>query len=201
MRAKKLFCLKALKGVFTFSTIINKEVNFEKVLFVVPCRSMHTLELTKLKPEDKRALGVLSITLNERGTNPRNYMSQDVWINNRVSTFYAPLSTKSIPSDKEWRWNQTRAKKVAYLENFGAHVTFAKLITRKTRSTTQAIPNYKLWHFTLSFNGRNDSTVVLWCEKGKPESEAAQPTEKPCLPDSNNNDTQEHKLLLSFICN
>ena len=166
---------------------------------------MHTPQITRLKPEDRRALGVLAITLKEHGTIPRSNMSKDVWIHNKITSFYAPLTTKSIPSGKDWRWNQTRAKKVASLESFGASVTFAKLITRKTRSGVESIPNYKLWHFTLTFAGQLDSIVILWCEKGKIENSnndgTMQITHNTISPNLSESEDNQHKLLLSFICN
>ena len=154
---------------------------------------------TTMKPEDRRALQNLLAVLDKSNIN-HTIMSSDVWTENRLSFFSLPFATKRIPSGNNWRWNQSRAKKEIYLQQYNAQVVIAKLIARKTKDSDTA-PNYKLWQFTVTFlYSKREPLVVLWCEKGRKETKPLHSDVSP-LCSTQEPSSKLYAAKISFICN
>ena len=125
----------------------------------------------KLNPEDLRALEHLDSSL--QSIQPSMEVSSAIWNHDAISLFTQPLSIKKIPSTIHWRWNQTKGKKMAYLDKHKAEIVFVKLIPRKIRpNSTANVPSYKLWQFNVAFTDGRSPVMVFWCEKGKKEEQA-----------------------------
>merc|ERR1712137_956601 len=137
----------------------------------------------KLLPEYSRALKFLDKVLNNLETSRVDDISEDIWIEGSVMMFKEQFSARHIPSGNNWRWNQTKSRKTAILQEKNVVVNFFKLSTRKRKNgSSSAIPGFKMWQFEIKFRPNNDITFVVWCEKGIPignesESETSQGNE------------------------
>lgn len=164
----------------------------------------------KLCPEEKCAIEKLISSIQYLKPKPRSYASKDIYIQGNITMFAAPFSASNIPSEKIWRWNQTKSQKHVALSG-GITVIFAKLIPRKTKTSENIrAPYYKLWQYNIAFpNGKN--MVALWCEKGINEVEAKKayyasaldavfPNVSDCSKESNASN-KLYAAKISFICN
>ena len=157
----------------------------------------------KLKPEEKTALRKLYIALQTIPHQESAHITSQVWVVDQLSIFSAPLLTRQIPSGTDWRWNQTKARKLIEVEELGASITATKLLSRKT-SADAISPNYKLWRLAVSFHDRTKKPiVVLWCERGRQEapqeiSDVVSSSPLPLLPPIK---AAPRPTDLSYICN
>ena len=120
----------------------------------------------KLLPEYIRALEFLNAHIDDLKASFVEEISTDIWNQGSISMFYEPFSARNLPSGKNWRWNQTKARKQAVLRRNNAVVNFFKLSTRKRNIKDKStIPGFKMWQFEVKLNG-TEPVFVLWCEKG-----------------------------------
>ena len=149
-------------------------------------------------PEERKALSNLSKEIGSLRAQPRSSATQEIWCQGNLTMFPAPFSAKNVPSEKNWRWNQTKSQKHATIN--GLHIVFAKLIPRKSKSTNpERAPHYKLWQFNIKTD--NQHLVAYWCEKGTNQKDIDTTF---CPLDESFREMEENKLYaakISYICN
>lgn len=119
----------------------------------------------KLQPEHIRAINYLDQKLDSLVPTDVHSMATDIWNTGCIKMFLEPPVASLIPSESDWRWNQTKARKEAQLVNRNAKIFIHKLIPRKKDKTvTTNVPKLKLWSFEIQFG--ETSKYVLWCERG-----------------------------------
>ena len=163
--------------------------------------------LTKsLSPEEKRAIQKLCKSLPSLRIQSCDSATSDIYIDGNVSMFELPFTTRCIPSDKWWRWNQTKSQKKVELQG-RISVMLAKLIPRKSNIKGQleckAVPHYKIWQYVVSVPLK-EPAIVFWCEKGTnpnrlTESSALDDMFSDVAPSPPTNRLYATKI--SFICN
>lgn len=120
----------------------------------------------RLPREYVRALTMLETHLDRLPLSNKDDMDKRIWVENSVYKVDGPYSTRSLPSEDRWRWNQSKSRKSAILSN-NTNVDFYKLCTRKRDPGDSEFqsPGYKLWKFEVN-KPNSEPIVVLWCEKG-----------------------------------
>mmetsp|Transcript_117959 Transcript_117959/g.176238 ORF Transcript_117959/g.176238 Transcript_117959/m.176238 type:complete len:167 (-) Transcript_117959:58-558(-) len=119
----------------------------------------------KLQPEYERAVKEL---LKHLETSPvcTNEISETVaYVSGTFQLFGKRIATKTIPSGKSWRWNQTNARKEIFLAADNLSVKVLKLIPRKRNMvSSERIPSLKIWQYEVI--SPNKTYFAIWCEKG-----------------------------------
>jgi len=163
------------------------------------------LSTTKpLAPEERRAIEVFCNYFVKSNSQIKPLSSTHNNLDNVVqegnfTVFPAPLQARSIPSEKFWRWNQTKAQVEVTV---GGHaVVFSKLIPRRTQASKSRPPSYKLWQYHVNLN-TSEPVVAFWCEKGvSNKSKKSALDTLFCNVSNSPIVTRLHKAKLSFICN
>ena len=123
----------------------------------------------KLQPAFEYALLVLDSKLID-ATLPRGLHSVDgtIFEQGFFQLYRSTLRTGAqLPAGDDWKWNQTKGRKNAFLVGHNTRVTFKKLIPRpKSKETPTKLPPYKLWVFNLHHPTAGEFTAI-WCECGK----------------------------------
>ena len=130
---------------------------------------------------------------------PSTTLSRSIFEQGKVHLFLHPIRVHDLPSENDWRWNQTRKKKEQ--ENSGELLVIYKLIPRKSKSSASPAPPYKLWLVTIK-KGASFSTI-LFCERGS----CAAPTSPSPLYGSDRAlesiqypSSSPYKMAVSFLC-
>ena len=141
-----------------------------------------------LPPEYARALRALCDRFDPTTCEIRTTSSpvtEEVWQNESFTVYDYEVPAKAIPSDSHWRWNQTKSRKEASLDD--AKTSFFKLCPRKRLKRGPlprgcSLPSYKLWMFEVTLPDQ-PTLFALWCEKGdETKAKAAELTVIPKLP-------------------
>lgn len=117
-----------------------------------------------LQPEHLNALETVLTRINKNQfTNTTNSICK----NDQVTVLSQCISVKSIPSDKHWRWNQTKSKKTVSIPDERVSVSLCKLIPRRRiPRTIEVIPSHKLWLLEIRYDNGSPTKFAAWCEKG-----------------------------------
>ena len=147
-------------------------------------RSKTLVSKEKLLPEYIRALEFLDEKLDVLSASVVSEISTDIWKQGSILMFCEPFSARNLPSGKNWRWNQTKARKQAFLKKRGnAVVNFFKLSTRKRNvKDSGSIPGFKMWQFELFLHKEDEPVYIIWCEKGLQPEEEEEEEEKEQKP-------------------
>ena len=126
----------------------------------------------RLKPEHTKAIQFLLQNLPTTSINVRDLCPR-ILLTNSIFMFNQPISAKSIPGGENWRWNQTKSRKIVSVPYQNMEVSLCKLIPRRTVvGSIEKIPSLKLWLYQITPNlsdcgtGTKKSKSVIWCEKG-----------------------------------
>lgn len=152
----------------------------------------------RLKPEHTKAIQFLLQHLHNTPSIHVRDLAPTILTSNSIYMFHQAISAKSIPGGQNWRWNQTKSRKVVSVPYQNMEVTLCKLIPRRTVvGSNEKIPSLKLWLYQLTSTSSPRSRSVIWCEKGyEPEIVS--------MEDININDYQflaplmEHKVAISI---
>lgn len=130
---------------------------------------MNKIEL--LSPEFKNAVYVVgSILCDPIAATTK--IPKEIIYENSVAVVSDPLKSREIPSGKNWRWNQVKARKRVALQKNQIlyNVEFCKLMPRAIKSELpipRNIRGMKMWKFVISDNYNSEVKYhVLWCQKG-----------------------------------
>ena len=122
-------------------------------------------------PEVKRALKIIDQEIeNVSSINFIHYeeLTQQVWENSgRITIIQSLPKIKQIPSEKGWRWNQSKGRiSIEKMDRPSVSIDLMKLVPRKVvRSHLESVPSLKLWEANVYEFGKFKYTV-FWCEKG-----------------------------------
>merc|ERR1712232_430765 len=120
-----------------------------------------------LPPEYKRAFNIISKNFYSLKNNPQVFISRDILQTNGVQLVHGNITNKDFPKGCFWRWNQTKSRRFAIMDNGKYSVQFAKFTPRRsTKKCTKEFPSLKLWHFEVNSIDSSIPYHVLWCEKG-----------------------------------
>jgi hypothetical protein len=155
----------------------------------------------QLKPEHLKAFDRLQSFLSD-SPSPRRDVKSSVSSSSlqegSIEIYQHKLAARRIPSGNDWRWNQAKGKKEAFLRQHNVHVILTKLIPRGRLPSCTDIPRYKLWHFAVvPSDGETPPYTVLWSEKGAVPVHPTQSLPHSSIPTS----PPLAKHDLSYICN
>jgi len=131
---------------------------------------MTTFYSNGFTPEECRALFVveqiLPISMQQFIKAPT---VEDLCVSGSITCIQGKLTTKKLPREKSWLWNQSRAPSKTKDVTGSINLQFNKFNTRKSTRTPNAPqpPRLKIWLFTLTYN-TGEVCSVVWCEKGFP---------------------------------
>merc|ERR1711862_713725 len=131
-------------------------------LFMTRKTKIHTSK-EKLLPEYIRALEFLDSKLDTLNPTPIEDISTNIWKQGSIHLFEGPFSARNLPSGKNWRWNQTKARKQA--------------TSKRNVRDACSVPGFKMWQFEITTNKFDEPFYVVWCEKGTVSKEKEIPQE------------------------
>ena len=157
--------------------------------------SNHIQTVEKLQPEHIRAICHIDEQMDTMPLCDASKISTDIWKTDSIMKFLDPPLVSQIPSGNDWRWNQTKSRKVALIVKRDAKIYLHKLIPRKKDKNIEAnMPRIKLWYFEIQFSNSEVSWFALWCERGLLESQIEEFENK-----SEEIHIDQYKFLKSFM--
>ena len=126
-----------------------------------------------LKPEQKRAVRFLIDFLEswDYVSLPSVPEMDQILQTGNVSVVDGIITSKKIPSEESWFWNQTTSSHSVVIptpERFKYVVVFRKLNCRSKKNTVNTsvpLPKHKLWLYDITLPSRK-AINIIWCEKG-----------------------------------
>jgi len=129
-------------------------------------------------PEQCRALFVVEQVLT---ISMRQFMSvpevEELCVLGSITFIQGKLTTKRLPREKYWLWNQSRAPSRTVDSTGSINLQFNKFNTRKSTTTPNGPqpPILKIWLFTLTYTYTGEVYSIIWCEKGFPPKKTLEP--------------------------
>ena len=161
------------------------------------CKGEHSLP-----PEFTRALGVMRSQM-KGGLQPLASISADVWQHGTNHLYSGHFTSRDIPSEAHWRWNQTRAPETLTID--GRTIRVLKLSARPRLPGDHRAPSLKLWQFSISQGGCQYAMTLFWCEKGRTDDSFSHsslhkaPSEPEESPDWNSLRLEDFSFLYHFM--